>query len=64
MSTRNVEQEFDALKLDFSKLSSDLASLTETLRDVVGRNAGEVGAKVRGAMGHASDEVEFRRRRP
>ncbi len=58
MSARNVEQEFDALKLDFGKLSSDMVGLTEALRDLAGRNAGEYGTKLRGVMGQATEEVE------
>lgn len=58
MSARNVEQEFDALKLDLGKLSSDLASVTEALHDLAGRSAGEYGAKLRGVMEHATENVE------
>jgi len=58
MSTRNVEQEFDTLKMDFGKLSSDLVSLTQSLRELTGRSAEDYAAKLRAGVGHATDEVE------
>ena len=58
MAARNVEQEFDALKSDFGRLSSDLANMTEALRGLVGQDAGGTIGKVRAAMGQASEGVE------
>ena len=58
MSTRNVEQEFDALKSDFGKLSADLVSLTQTLRDLAGKDAHLVMDRLGDTMGRANHEVE------
>lgn len=58
MSTRNVEQEFDALKSDFSKLSADLVNLTEAIRDLAGKDAQAYMTKFRGAVSHANHDVE------
>ena len=58
MSTRNVEQEFDALRSDFSKLSSDLGNLTDALRNLTGQGAQDYLAKMQAVMGQANDGVE------
>jgi len=58
MSARNVEQEFDTLKSDFGKLSSDLASLTTALRDLAGDGAQDYVAKLRAATSHANGNVQ------
>jgi ElaB/YqjD/DUF883 family membrane-anchored ribosome-binding protein len=58
MTARNVEQEFDALKADFGKLSTDLANLTTALREATGQGASDYLAKLRGAMEHANGDVQ------
>lgn len=57
MSTRNVEQEFDALKSDFGKLGTDLASLTTAMRDLAGQGALDNLAKLKAAAGQAHEDV-------
>jgi len=57
MAARNVEQEFDALKSDFGKLSTDLASLTAALRDLTTEGAQDTLAKLRAATAHANGEI-------
>lgn len=58
MSARNVEQEFDALKSDFGKLSSDLVGLTEAVRDLVGQDVQGYVAKARVVAGQVNEEVD------
>jgi ElaB/YqjD/DUF883 family membrane-anchored ribosome-binding protein len=58
MAARNVEQEFDALKSDFGRLSSDLVNLTEAMRGLIGGDAQDTIAKVRTVMGQAGESVE------
>jgi len=58
MPGRNVEQEFDALKLDFGKLSSDLVRLTEALRDLTGEGAQEYVAKLRSVVSQANEDAQ------
>jgi len=58
MPARNVEQEFDALKLDFAKLGTDLMGLTEAMRGLTTTEVQEHLAKLRAVMGHANDDVE------
>jgi ElaB/YqjD/DUF883 family membrane-anchored ribosome-binding protein len=57
MPARNVEQEFDALKADFGKLSSDFTNLAEAMRNLTGEEAQEFLKKGRDAMGKAQHEV-------
>lgn len=57
MSARNVEQEFDALKSDFGKLSADLASLTQAVRDTAGQGAEDHLAKARAVAGQAGEDA-------
>jgi ElaB/YqjD/DUF883 family membrane-anchored ribosome-binding protein len=58
MSARNVEQEFDALKSDFAKLSADLVNLTEAMRNLTGENAQEYMKKGRNVLDQANKDVE------
>ena len=55
MSARNVEQEFDALKADFGKLSADLVVLSEALRSLTGQDAVNYLAKLRSFAGAEAD---------
>jgi ElaB/YqjD/DUF883 family membrane-anchored ribosome-binding protein len=55
MPARNVEQEFDALKADFGKLSSDFVNLAEAMRNRTGEEAQEFLKKGRDAMDKAQE---------
>lgn len=57
MPARNVEQEFDALKLDFGKLSDDLVSLTAAMRELIDQGARDSAAKLRTAAGQAHEDI-------
>ena len=58
MSARNVEHEFDTLKADFNKLSSDLVNLTDIMRGLAGQDAQAYLAKMRTVVGQANEGVE------
>lgn len=58
MPVRNVEDEFDALKLDFGRLSTDLGRLTEAVQSLVGQDLQAYKAKLQGVMGQVGDGVE------
>jgi ElaB/YqjD/DUF883 family membrane-anchored ribosome-binding protein len=58
MSARNVEHEFDALKSDFGKMSADLVSLTQALRDLAAKDGEAYLSKARNVVGQANEDVE------
>ena len=57
MPVRNVEQEFDALKSDFGKLSSDFVRLTEAMRDLTSDGAQDYVAKLRSVMSQTNEDA-------
>lgn len=58
MTARNVEQEFDTLKSDISKLSSDLVNLRDAIRSLAGQDAQEPLARMRAVLEQANEGVE------
>jgi ElaB/YqjD/DUF883 family membrane-anchored ribosome-binding protein len=58
MPTRNVEQEFDALRSDFAKLGSDLKSLTHAMGNLTGQEARDYSVRLRAALGHVGEDVD------